>query len=320
MRRACRSSTSSSRSTRAGAPGRRSPSTRRSPGDRQGDRLGALREADRASAQPGGGDLERRIAGARLTDGEMSAEPTAPRGRSPSGSSGKPTAWAFVLPALLIIVGLAIVPIGWSLLLSFNSADLIAPAQWVGLSNYDALLDDPGSATRPRRHLHDPVRADLDRAQAVPGDGAQPQDPADRDLQDRVPGPVHRLGRRPGVLFSFIFDERFGVANAVLDNLGLPRQGFLGDPDQALFVIVLIGIWGGIGFPLVIYLAALDVPRELVDAASVDGARRWATLRRDPAAAPAGDHLPRRLADAARCSSSTSSTRPPAAGRWTQPS
>ena len=44
-------------------------------------------------------------------------------------------------------------------------------------------------------------------------------------------------------------------------------------------MIVLIGIWGGIGFPLVIYLAALqDVPRELVDAASVDGARRWATL------------------------------------------
>ena len=82
------------------------------------------------------------------------------------------------------------------------------------------------------------------------------------------------------MLFSFIFDERFGVANAVLDTVGLPRQGFLGDPDQALFVIVLIGLWGGIGFPLVIYLAALqDVPRELVDAASVDGARRWATLR-----------------------------------------
>ena len=104
-----------------------------------------------------------------------------------------------------------------------------------------------------------------------------------------------------GVLFSFIFDERFGVANAVLDAFGLPRQGFLGDPDQALFVIVLIGIWGGIGFPLVIYLAALqDVPRELVDAASVDGARRWATLWH--VILPqllAGDDLPRRLADAA---------------------
>ena len=50
-----------------------------------------------------------------------------------------------------------------------------------------------------------------------------------------------------GVLFSFIFDQRFGVANAVLDSVGLPRQGFLGDPDQALFVIVAIALWGGIG-------------------------------------------------------------------------
>ena len=53
-----------------------------------------------------------------------------------------PTAWGFVLPAVVIIVGLAIVPIGWSLLLSFRAADLIGPSKWVGLSNYDALLED----------------------------------------------------------------------------------------------------------------------------------------------------------------------------------
>ena len=82
------------------------------------------------------------------------------------------------------------------------------------------------------------------------------------------------------MLFSFIFDQRFGVANALLAKLGLPTQGFLGDPSQAIYVIVLIGIWGGIGFPLVVYLAALqDVPRELIDAASVDGARGPAILR-----------------------------------------
>jgi multiple sugar transport system permease protein len=83
-----------------------------------------------------------------------------------------------------------------------------------------------------------------------------------------------------GVLFSYIFDERFGVANSIFDKLGLPTQGFLGDPSQAIYVIALIGIWGGVGFPLVIYLAALqDVPRELVDAASIDGARAPAILR-----------------------------------------
>jgi multiple sugar transport system permease protein len=212
----------------------------------------------------------------------MSAKPTAPERTFAQRVLGEhPTAWAFVLPAVVIIIGLAIVPIGWSLLLSFNSADLIAPAQWVGLSNYDALLDDPAlkdavTHTIVYTILFVPLTTGLGLFLAMA-----------LNRKIRLIGTYRTAFLAPfiasvaaqGVLFSFIFDERFGVANAVLDTFGLPRQGFLGDPDQALFVIVLIGIWGGIGFPLVIYLAALqDVPRELVDAASVDGARRWATL------------------------------------------
>ena len=212
----------------------------------------------------------------------MSAEPAAPQRTLAQRALGdSPTAWAFVLPAVVIIVGLSIVPIGWSLLLSFNSADLIAPAQWVGLSNYDALFKDPGVRdavmhTIVYTALFVPISTGLGLFLAMA-------------LNRRIRwigiyrtaflAPFIASVAAQGVLFSFIFDERFGVANALLDALGLPRQGFLGDPDQAMFVIVLIGIWGGIGFPLVIYLAALqDVPRELVDAASVDGARNWATL------------------------------------------
>ena len=212
----------------------------------------------------------------------MSAEPAAPQRTLAQRVLGEsPTAWAFVLPAVVIIVGLSIVPIGWSLLLSFNSADLIAPAQWVGLSNYDALFKDPGVRdavmhTIVYTALFVPISTGLGLFLAMA-------------LNRRIRwigiyrtaflAPFIASVAAQGVLFSFIFDERFGVANALLDALGLPRQGFLGDPDQAMFVIVLIGIWGGIGFPLVIYLAALqDVPRELVDAASVDGARNWATL------------------------------------------
>ncbi len=83
-----------------------------------------------------------------------------------------------------------------------------------------------------------------------------------------------------GVLFSFIFDAQFGVANAVLDGVGIGRQGFFQDPGQALYLIVLIGLWANVGFCTVIYLAALqDIPRELVEAASIDGARRWGVFR-----------------------------------------
>jgi len=78
-----------------------------------------------------------------------------------------------------------------------------------------------------------------------------------------------------GVLFSFVFDSQFGVANALLDTVGVAPQGFLQDPGQALWVLVLIGLWSGVGFCTIIYLAALqDIPRELVEAASIDGARR----------------------------------------------
>jgi len=213
----------------------------------------------------------------------MSAEPAAPQRTFAQRILGEnPSAWAFVLPAVLIIIGLSIIPIGWSLLLSFNSADLIRPAQWVGLSNYDALFKDPGIRdavvhTIVYTVLFVPISTALGLFLAL---GLNRRIRFIGIYRTAFLAPFIASVAAQGVLFSFIFDERFGVANAVLDAVGLPRQGFLGDPDQALFVIALIGIWGGIGFPLVIYLAALqDVPRELVDAASVDGARRWATLR-----------------------------------------
>lgn len=210
-------------------------------------------------------------------------EPTAPERTFAQRVFGEnPTAWAFVLPAVVIIIGLAIVPIVWSLVLSFNSADLIAPAQWVGLSNYDALLSDPGlrdavENTIVYSGLFVPISIGLGLFLAM---ALNRQIRLIGLYRTAILAPFIASVAAQGVLFSFIFDERFGVANSLLNNVGLPQQGFLGDPDQALFVIVLIGIWGGIGFPLVIYLAALqDVPRELVDAASVDGAKRWATLR-----------------------------------------
>src|ERR1700753_1074914 len=51
--------------------------------------------------------------------------------------------WAFVAPAVVLIAVFALIPIGWSLLLSLQSTNLIAPAHYVGLANYKALSKDP---------------------------------------------------------------------------------------------------------------------------------------------------------------------------------
>jgi multiple sugar transport system permease protein len=193
-----------------------------------------------------------------------------------------PTAFLFIAPAVIIILGFSLIPIVWTVLLSFKSSDLITPAKWIGTANYKALQHDPAFGEAVKHTLiytviFVPVSTGLGLLLAMA---------LNRDIRligiyrTAILAPFIVSVAAQGVLFSYIFDERFGVANSLLDKLGLSTQGFLGSPSQAIYIIALIGIWGGVGFPLVIYLAALqDVPRELVDAAAIDGARPLAILR-----------------------------------------
>ena len=192
------------------------------------------------------------------------------------------TAWLFVSPAILIIIGLGIAPMLWSLVLSFQANDLVTPSRWVGLDNYDALVQDPhfGQAVRNTlvyTVLYVPLSLVLGLALALV-----------LNQRIRLVGLYRTLMFAPfvisltaqGVLFSFILDPEFGAANSLLHRLGLSAQGFLTDPGQALFVLIGISLWSGTGFCVVVYLAALqEVPPSLVESARLDGAGRWQVLR-----------------------------------------
>ncbi|MFJ5274284.1 carbohydrate ABC transporter permease [Streptomyces sp. NPDC088358] len=192
------------------------------------------------------------------------------------------TAWGFIGPAVVVILGLGIVPVLWSLLLSFRADDLVTPGRWVGLDNYRALTEDPGFHTAVSNTL-------LYTALYVPLSlvgGLALALALNRRL--RLIGLYRTLVFIPfvvsataqGVLFSFILDPEFGVANSLLHQLGISPQGFLSDPDQAIYLLVLISLWSGVGFCVVVYLAALqDVPPELVESARIDGAGRALILR-----------------------------------------
>lgn len=75
------------------------------------------------------------------------------------------------------------------------------------------------------------------------------------------------------VLWFFLYNPSEGLINAFLGVLGVNPVNWLGDPRSALPAIMLMSIWQGVGFQMVIFLAGLqDVPEELYEAAEIDGA------------------------------------------------
>jgi multiple sugar transport system permease protein len=193
-----------------------------------------------------------------------------------------PDAWWFVLPAAVIILGLSVLPMVWSFVLSMQSSDLITPAKWVGLKNYRTLAQDPNFKSAI---VHTLIYTALFVPLSISG-GLSLALLLNRRIRfigiyrTLVFVPFIISATAQGVLFSFIFDSHFGIANAILGWFGIPPQGFFADSNQALLLLVLIGLWSGLGFCVVVYLAGLqDIQQELLEAAAIDGAQRWGTFR-----------------------------------------
>ena len=82
------------------------------------------------------------------------------------------------------------------------------------------------------------------------------------------------------LVWQWIYNADSGLLNQVLGVVGIPPQKWLTNPTLAMPSIIAMSIWQGLGVNVIIFLAALQgIPSELLDAASVDGAGRWARFR-----------------------------------------
>ncbi|GIE85961.1 carbohydrate ABC transporter permease [Actinoplanes regularis] len=192
------------------------------------------------------------------------------------------TGWAFAGPATLVVVGLSLFPAVWAFFISRAKWNGVAPGVPVGWGNYQRLVQDPDLLAAARHTLlltvlFVPASIILGIVVAIA-----------LNQKIRLIGfyrtcifvPYVASAAATGILATFVFNPQFGAADEVLRRLGVPAQQFLESPSQALFVIVLIALWGEVGFTTVVYLAALqDIPRELVEAATMDGAGRWRVFR-----------------------------------------
>lgn len=94
--------------------------------------------------------------------------------------------------------------------------------------------------------------------------------------------PVITLPVAVGWLWRIMLNGNYGVINGMLNSVGLPSYPWLAQPETALTVVSIVGIWASIGYPVVLFLAALQgVPRDIHEAAAIDGAgavRRFLTI------------------------------------------
>ena len=190
-------------------------------------------------------------------------------------------AWTFALPALAIYVTFLVYPALQSLFFSFTNWDGLSPTyDMVGLQNYVSLLDDPvvlqamvNNAIWTVVTISVPVVLGLLLAMALNG---------------KVRGkPVLRLlFYMPAVMplvavasiWGWLYNPQYGAVNAALRAIGLDAlaQPWLGQDSTALAAVMVPAIWLRVGFPMLLYLAALQgINAEMYEAATVDGASRW---------------------------------------------
>ena len=191
--------------------------------------------------------------------------------------------WAFVTPGAAIIVLFGAVPIVWSAVMSFQSDNLLSPSTpFVGVANYRQLVHDPIVAQAIQNTL-------IYTALFVPGTmvvGLFLAVAMNRKIRfisvyRTVAYATMAISTiSEAIVFIWLFDPSYGIANYLLSQVGLPQQEFLNSPSEALYVIVAMTIWGWTGFAVVVYLSALQgIPQTLVEAASIDGAGRWRRFR-----------------------------------------
>lgn len=78
------------------------------------------------------------------------------------------------------------------------------------------------------------------------------------------------------ILFRWLLQPRFGLVNKILTSAGLPPQSFLSSPGQTILAASLVDIWQSLGYSAVLFLAGLlEIPRDLSEAARIDGANEW---------------------------------------------
>lgn len=178
-----------------------------------------------------------------------------------------------------------IFPIGYTIFLSFTNAQgaVSRPFSFIGFDNYVHWLTDTDrfwpAAGRTVYYTLGALTAELILGLAIAlllrksfrGQGI---------VRAAILMPLVATPVAVGMMWLLILEPNIGMANYLLQSFGLPQQGFLTDPSQALNTLIWIDIWQWTPMMALILLAGLtSLPNEPYEAAAVDGANAWNRFR-----------------------------------------
>jgi ABC-type sugar transport system permease subunit len=190
--------------------------------------------------------------------------------------------YAFVAPALILLVVFALGPFLFTLWVSVHEWNMLTPVTempYRGLANYRYLLnDDPlfretfgNTVYFALGNVAVSVVLALSLALILNGPIKLRAFWRAAFFMPYVTAPV-----AIAIVWRNLLDSDFGMVNGLLDRLGLPQQPFLDSLEQAMPSVIGVAVWHGVGYYMIIFLAGLQaIPYDLYEAAKLDGAGSW---------------------------------------------
>ncbi len=186
-------------------------------------------------------------------------------------------AWLFLAPALLLLALFTFWPVLWGGYLAFTEYKIITPPTWVGLQNFEDLFEDPVFFVSLKNSLlYLLIVPAIQLGAIVLAVLVNNSLPGIRLFRAAFYIPVVTSVSVVGIMWGWMYNEQ-GLVNAVLQALRVINEpiGWLSDDRIALFSLMLVTLWRGLGWYMVLYLAALQaIPNDIVEAAVLDGANR----------------------------------------------
>ncbi len=187
------------------------------------------------------------------------------------------TGYSFVLPYVVFFGTFVAYPLVSSFVLLFHRWNIVTPMEWIGLKNFERLFSDPlffKAIINTLRFLliHIPLQMVVALGIAL-------------ILNSRLKFrgffravfflPVVVSGVVVTILWQQLYAFDSGLLNRMLSAIGIGKVPWLIDPDMAMLSIALMATWKNVGIYIILFLVGLqDVPRELYESASIDGATR----------------------------------------------